>query len=105
MDLRKGHAMAIVRINEFHAAVGKSTALLEFLRAVMDVVKSSSGCHGCQLLVDNEDGSQLAIVETWDSIAAHQAAAGKIPPDKLAEVMPLLAMPPKGRYYRAEPTA
>ncbi len=97
--------MATVRINEFHAAAGKSAALLEFLRAVIDVVKTSSGCKGCQLLVDNEDDTQLAIVETWDSIAAHQAAAGKIPPDQLAKVMPLLASPPKGRYYRTEPTA
>jgi quinol monooxygenase YgiN len=97
--------MAIVRINEFHAVTGKATALLEFLRAVIDVVKGSSGCHGCQLLVDAEDDLRLAIVETWDSIAAHQAAAGKIPPEKLAEVMPLLATPPQGRYYRADPTA
>jgi hypothetical protein len=37
----------------------------------------------------------------WDDIASHQAAAAAIPPEKLAEVRPLLAEPPKGRYYES----
>ena len=28
--------------------------------------------------------------------------AGRVPPAKLAEVQPLLAEPPKGRYYRSQ---
>ena len=52
-----------------------------------------------ELLVDQEDASQLVIVEQWNDVASHQTAAKLIPPSKLAEVGPLLAEPPKGRYY------
>ncbi len=91
--------MPIVRINEFHAAADKATALREFLRSVIEIVEKLPGCQGCELLADHKDDSRLAIVETWDSIAAHQAAATQIPPEKIAEVRPLLAEPAKGRYY------
>ena len=91
--------MSVVRINEFHAAAGKATALREFLRAVIAEIQTAPGCQGCDLLADQEDNTALVIVETWESVAAHQAAAGRIPPEKIAEVRPLLAAPPKGRYY------
>jgi hypothetical protein len=44
--------------------------------------------------------SRLVIVERWDSVAAHQAAASKIPPEQMAAFKPLIADPPKGRYYQ-----
>jgi len=91
--------MSIVRINEFQAAADKATALRQFLRSVINVIERSPGCQGCELLADQEDDTRLAIIETWDSIAAHQAAATQIPPEKIAEVRPLLAEPSKGRYY------
>lgn len=91
--------MPITRINEFHAAAGKATALREFLRSVVDVVATSPGCQDCELLVDPEDASRLAIVETWDSVSAHRAAATKVPAEKISEVRSLLSEPPKGRYY------
>lgn len=91
--------MPITRINEFHAASGKATALRDFLRSVLEAVATSPGCLDCVLLVEPEDASRLAIVETWDSISAHQAAATKVPADKISEVQALLAEPPKGRYY------
>ena len=91
--------MPVVRINEFHAAPDKATALRDFLRAVIMEIETAPGCQGCQLLADQEDKASLVIVETWDSVAAHQAAAGRIPPEKIADVRPLLASPPKGRYY------
>jgi quinol monooxygenase YgiN len=91
--------MAIVRINEFHAAPDKAAALREFLGSVIDVIKTSPGCQACELLAQQDDPARLVIVETWDSVAAHQAAATRIPPEKLAEVRPLLAEPPVGRYH------
>jgi quinol monooxygenase YgiN len=94
--------MAIVRINEFRAARDKASTLRAFLREVIDDVKTSPGCRGCQLLLDDEDESRLVIVESWDSIEAHQAAARRIPPERLAEAVALFAVPPQGRYYRTE---
>jgi quinol monooxygenase YgiN len=91
--------MAIVRINDFHAAPDQAAALRAFLSSVIDVIQTSPGCQGCQLLVQHDDPTRLVIVETWDSVAAHQAAATRIPPEKLAEVRPLLAEPPSGRYH------
>jgi heme oxygenase (mycobilin-producing) len=91
--------MAITRINEFVAAPGQALALREFLTSVVTVIEEAPGCLGCEMLVGHEDDARLAIVETWESVAAHQAAATRIPPDKLAEIRPLLAEPPKGRYY------
>ena len=91
--------MAVVRINEFHAAAEKAAELRAFLRGVIEVVEKAPGCVACELLADREDASRLVVVETWDSVAAHQAAATRIPPERLAEVRPLLAEPPRGRYY------
>jgi quinol monooxygenase YgiN len=91
--------MAIKRINHFHAAAGREEALRAFLQSVISVIKGATGCQAVELLVDHEDGSQLVIVEQWNDVASHQTAARLVPPTKLAEIGPLLAEPPKGRYY------
>src|SRR5688572_30129853 len=91
--------MAIVRINEFRAAPGKSAELREFLASVISVIEHADGCLACELLTDREDDTRLVIVETWESVPAHQAAAAKIPPEQMARFHPLVAEPPKGRYY------
>jgi quinol monooxygenase YgiN len=91
--------MAIKRINHFHAAAGREQALRAFLQSVISVIKAVTGCQAVELLVDQEDASQLVIVEEWNDVASHQMAAKLISPSKLAEVGPLLAEPPKGRYY------
>jgi quinol monooxygenase YgiN len=91
--------MPITRINEFHAAEGKAQALRSFLSDVIDLIQEAADCRSVELLVGHDDHSRLAIVEVWESVDAHQAAAGRISPAKLAEVQPLLAEPPKGRYY------
>ena len=91
--------MAVTRINDFYAAPGKEGDLRRFLSSVIAAVKDSPGCRGCDLLLDRENPAHLVIVEAWETVAAHQAAATRIPPVKLAEVQPLLAQPPQGRYY------
>jgi quinol monooxygenase YgiN len=95
--------MPIVRINEFQAAPGKAASLHAFLADVVGVIEQAPGCREVLLLTEHEDPTRLVIVETWDSIDAHKAAASMIPPAKLAEVQPLLAAPPRGRYYAAGP--
>lgn len=96
--------MAIKRINYFRAAAGREQALCAFLQSVVSVIRAAPGYQAVELLVDQEDASQLVIVEQWDAVASHEAAAKLIPPSKLAEVGPLLAEPPKGRYYNEIPT-
>jgi quinol monooxygenase YgiN len=91
--------MAIVRINEFTAAPGKAADLRAFLASVISVIEDADGCVACELLTDREDDARLVIVETWESVAAHQAAAAKIPPGQMAQFRALVAEPPKGRYY------
>jgi quinol monooxygenase YgiN len=91
--------MAIKRINYFHAAAGSEQTLREFLQSVISVIKAAEGCQAVDLLVDQQDASQLVIVEQWADVASHQAAAKLISPSKLAEVGPLLASPPRGQYY------
>lgn len=95
--------MPVVRINEFQAAADRSPALHAFLHAVIGAIKEAPGCREVSLLTDHDDPSRFVIVESWDSIAAHQAAAARIPPEKMAEVKPLLGAPPKGRYYDSTP--
>ena len=94
--------MTITRINEFRAAAGKAEALHTFLASVLTLIRDADGCRSVELFVGHDDPSYLAIIEVWDSVESHQAAAGRVPPAKLAEVQPLLAEPPKGRYYRRQ---
>jgi quinol monooxygenase YgiN len=91
--------MPVTRINDFRAAPAKESELRDFLSDVIAVIRDSAGCRSVELLVDREDPAHLVIVEAWSDVASHQAAAGRIPPEKLAQVRPLLAEPPKGRYY------
>ena len=91
--------MPVIRINDFHAADGRSDALRSFLSGVIDLVKDAAGCRAVELLVDPTDASHLIILETWDDVAAHQAAAQQVPPEKIAEIMPLLSKPVTGKYY------
>jgi quinol monooxygenase YgiN len=91
--------MPVTRINDFRAAPAKEKALRDFLSSVIAVIKGCPGCRSVELLADQEDTAHLVIVEVWDDVVAHKAAASAIPPEKIAEVMPLLAEPPKGRYY------
>jgi len=91
--------MTIVRINEFSAAPNQAAGLRAFLSSVIATVTEAPGCLHCELLVDPEDLARFVIVERWESIAAHQAAAQRIPAEKMAEVKTLLGDAPRGRYY------
>jgi quinol monooxygenase YgiN len=91
--------MAVTRLNDFHAAPGKEIALRDFLRAVIALIESAPGCLAVELLLDQEDRAHFVIVERWTGVAAHRAAASRVPAEKMSEVRPLLAAPPTGRYY------
>jgi heme oxygenase (mycobilin-producing) len=91
--------MAVVRINEFIAAPGKSDELRAFLLSIIGLITGSAGSRRVDLVVSRDDSSTFVILEEWDSVEAHQAAAKLVPTEKVAQVMPLLAVPVKGAYY------
>lgn len=93
--------MTVTRINHFEARAGAEDALHVFLQSVISVIKSCPGCLSCQLLRSVESPACLAIIEIWDTIESHQQAARAIPPEKMAEVMMLLAKPASGMYYKS----
>ena len=91
--------MSITRINRFQAKQGMVEELHAFLQSIISMVLQAPGCESCKLLRNQEDAHELVIIEEWASVAAHQAAAKNIPPEKIAAVMPMLANPPSGAYY------
>lgn len=92
--------MAITRVNQFTAKVGAEQELYSFLKSVIAVVEKCPGCFSCRLLQGAEDSAQLAVIEEWDSIDSHKAAAAAIPPEMLSVAMALFARPPVGTYYK-----
>ena len=91
--------MSITRINQFEAKPGSEERLHAFLQSVIATIKDCAGCNSVQLLRGAESNAQLAIIEQWDSIEAHQQAAHAIPPEKMKEAMALFAKPASGMYY------
>jgi len=92
--------VAIARINHFEAKDGCITEVRELLTSVIDTIRGAPGCRSCRLLEAIDDDRQFVITEVWESVEAHQAAAGAIPPVQMERAVALLAGPPKGVYYR-----
>lgn len=93
--------MSITRINTFEAKPDQADELRAFLASVIDAIIGAQGCQSVELLVNHDTPERLAIVETWESIDAHKAAAGRIPPDLMQRAMTLFASVPSGAYYDA----
>lgn len=92
--------MAITRINEFTPKAGRGAELRQFLESVIDLIRGAAGSRSCQLLQATDQPELFAIIEVWDSVEAHRAAAKAIPPSKVQAVMPLLVAPATGAYFR-----
>src|SRR6266540_3280351 len=90
--------MSITRISEFQVKQESIEALRDFLISIMDGIKSSQGCESVQLYQSQDDRTKFSMIEVWDSIESHQASVKNISPEKLAELRPLLAAAPSGRY-------
>jgi quinol monooxygenase YgiN len=93
--------MPITRINTFEAKPGQAADLRDFLGSVIDLIVGAPGCRSVELLVSRDGPERLAIVETWDSVDAHKAAASRIPPELMQKAMTLFASPPAGVYYNS----
>jgi quinol monooxygenase YgiN len=88
------------RINHFQAKSGQGSGLRQFLGSVIDTIRTSPGCQSIQFLEAIDNPEKFAIVEVWDSVESHEAAAKAIPPAKLQEAMTLLVEAPTGIYFR-----
>ncbi len=91
--------MSVMRIGEVQAKVETVEALRDFLISIIPMIEASQGCESCQLLQREDDATTFVMIEVWDSVESHQASVNNIPPEKLGEIRPLLASPPKGAYY------
>ena len=91
--------MSVSRIGEFTSKAGQIDELKDFLISIIPIIKSSKGCEAVQLFQSQEDPTRFTMIETWDSVESHQASVKNIPPEKLAEIRPLLGPAPKGNYY------
>jgi len=94
--------MAITRINTFEAKPGQAAELREFLSSVIALIIGAPGCRSVELLVGHDDAARLAIIESWDNVEAHRAAASRIPPHLMQKAQGLFASPPVGAYYESQ---
>lgn len=92
--------MSIIRINSFHAKTGSGDALRDLLRATVPPIVAKAGCLSCQVIQHVEEPERIVVIERWETIAAHQAAAQQIPVHAFERVMQLLARRPEGEYFR-----
>ncbi|MGE5760352.1 MAG: putative quinol monooxygenase [Gemmatimonadota bacterium] len=85
---------------------GRRTPQLQrdFLRSIISRILDAPGCLSCELFQHYDDPAKFAIIEVWDSIAAHQASVSRIPPELLQQAQNFFAGPPQGAYYDPVPT-
>ncbi|MGC4073571.1 MAG: antibiotic biosynthesis monooxygenase family protein [Nibricoccus sp.] len=93
--------MPVTRLNYFTAKAEQSAALARFLTDVIAVVQTAEGCLSCRLLRDEMNSTEYVILESWESVSAHQKAAGMIPKEKISSVMQYLEKAPRGEYLVA----
>lgn len=90
--------MAVTRLNYFTAKPDQRDGLARFLSDVIRVIHTADGCISCRLLSDHLSPNDFVIVEVWESVEAHQKAAGMIPKEQISSVMQYLEKPPRGEY-------
>ena len=91
--------MSIARIGEFTGKAGRIDELKDFLFSIVPIIKSSPGCESVHLYQSQDDPIRFTMIEIWDNTESHQASVKNIPPEKLAEIRPLLGSSPSGSYY------
>lgn len=94
--------MSITRINEFQARDGEGKALYNFLKSILPLVQDSEGNISCKILQNEEDPTQILVIEVWENKETHAASVKNIPKELLQEAMQYIAAPPKGAYYKSE---
>ena len=93
------YQVSVTRIGEVQAKEGLTEKLREFLVSIMPIIRSSEGCESVQLYQNRDDATKFIMIEVWDSVESHHTSVKYIPPEKLAEIRPLLVASPSGSYY------
>lgn len=89
----------ITRINEFQAIEGEAVALGKFLSELQQYISGCFGCESCLVLQQPDNICAYAVIERWESEAAHKASLAGFPVEKMQAAMPLFGAPPRGAYY------
>lgn len=93
--------MSITRVNEFIAQEGRIEELETYLASIIPVIESADGCLYCHLLRGHDNPSRFLLIETWESIAAHQLSVESIDKKEFLSAMLLLAETPRAEYFRS----
>lgn len=91
--------MTITRIGEVKAKPELTRELREFLISILAMIESAEGCESVTLYQSRDDPAKFTMIEVWESVESHQASVKNIPPEKLAEIRPLLTSSPSGGYF------
>lgn len=89
----------ITRLNEFVARPGMERELGEYLASIVPMIEESDGCLYCHMLQGHDDPSRFVIIETWESIPAHQLSVQGIDRKTFLEAMKTLAETRTAAYY------
>ena len=92
--------MPITRINDFQAREGQGDALRQEIESFIPVIEAAPGCRSCRVMLGEDDPDRIVVIEEWESVPDHRAAAETIPADALARAKALLVAPPRGGYFR-----
>lgn len=92
--------MGVTRINQFHAKEGEGAALKAVVESFLPAIRGAAGCQSCRLLQGEDDPDRIVVIEEWESVPAHRAAAEQIPRDALEKAKALFESPPRGGYFR-----
>ena len=94
--------MSITRVNEFIALEGKAEAMGDYLASIVPVIEAAEGCLYAQLLRGVDNPARFLVIETWESIAAHQLSVDGIDRKAFFRAMEMLAENPQAEYFRSE---
>lgn len=93
--------MSVTRINEFFAREGQADALAAYLESIVPLIESADECLYCQLLRGFDNPARFLIIETWESIAAHQLSVQGIDKKEFLRAMQSLADAPQAEYFQS----
>lgn len=91
--------MSITRVNEFIAQEGKTDALGDYLASSVPLIEAADGCLYCHLLRGIDNPARFLIIETWESIAAHQLSVQGIDRKTFLQTINSLAETLHAEYF------
>lgn len=91
----------ITRVSEFTAQPGREDELADYLASIVPLIEESDGCLYCHMLQGHDDPSRFMIIETWESIPAHQLSVQGIDQKSFLKAMEALAESPTAAYFES----